>query len=212
MPALRRPVETAQYLSIRYAERLGEAGNAPSAGSVGDSRDNALAETIDGPFKAGVIHRRGPWRDFPSRRICHPRMGGSVRHPPPPRADRKHPAGASGARLHRGSGNRQHGRATNRNKPPANPERFRRPAGARPNSMTSRSPPGCARNIAREWAFEASSGCCKGRVRYRLLDPFSETILDPDHPGLILPDRLHRVEPPGPMRMQVDFYDRSAGV
>ncbi|OYQ22168.1 IS3 family transposase [Elstera cyanobacteriorum] len=51
-----------QYLSIRYTERLVEAGIEPSVGSVGDSYDNALAETINGLFKAEVIHRRGPWR------------------------------------------------------------------------------------------------------------------------------------------------------
>ena len=53
-----------QYLSIKYSERLSEAGIAPSVGSVGDSYDNALAETINGLFKAEVIHRRGPWRSF----------------------------------------------------------------------------------------------------------------------------------------------------
>ena len=53
-----------QYLSIKYSERLGEAGIKPSVGSVGDSYDNALAETINGLFKAEVIHRRGPWRSF----------------------------------------------------------------------------------------------------------------------------------------------------
>jgi transposase InsO family protein len=51
-----------QYLSIRYSERLAEAGVEPSVGSVGDSYDNALAETIIGLFKAEVIHHRGPWR------------------------------------------------------------------------------------------------------------------------------------------------------
>ena len=51
-----------QYLSIRYTERLSEAGIEPSVGSVGDSYDNALAETINGLYKAEVIHRRGPWR------------------------------------------------------------------------------------------------------------------------------------------------------
>ncbi len=53
-----------QYLALRYTERLAEAGVAPSVGSVGDSYDNALAETINGLFKAEVIHRRGPWRSF----------------------------------------------------------------------------------------------------------------------------------------------------
>ena len=53
-----------QYLSIKYTERLVEAGIKPSVGSVGDSYDNALAETINGLYKAEVIHRRGPWRSF----------------------------------------------------------------------------------------------------------------------------------------------------
>ena len=53
-----------QYLSIRYTERLAEAGIEPSVGSVGDSYENALAETINGLFKAEVIPRRGPWRSF----------------------------------------------------------------------------------------------------------------------------------------------------
>lgn len=52
-----------QYVSIRYTERLAEAGIEPSVGSVGDSYENALAETINGLFKAEVIHRRGPWRN-----------------------------------------------------------------------------------------------------------------------------------------------------
>ena len=53
-----------QYLALRYTERLAEAGIEPSVGSVGDSYDNALAETINGLFKAEVIHRHGPWRSF----------------------------------------------------------------------------------------------------------------------------------------------------
>ena len=61
---LRRPIELAQYVSIKYTELLTEAGIEPSVGSVGDSYDNALAETINGLYKAGVIHRRGPWRSF----------------------------------------------------------------------------------------------------------------------------------------------------
>ena len=51
-----------QYVSIRYSERLAEAGIEPSVGSTGDSYDNALAETINGLFKAEMIHRRGPWK------------------------------------------------------------------------------------------------------------------------------------------------------
>jgi transposase InsO family protein len=53
-----------QYVSIKYTERLAKAGIEPLVGSVGDSYDNALAETINGLYKAGVIHRRGPWRSF----------------------------------------------------------------------------------------------------------------------------------------------------
>ena len=56
---LRRPLEPGQYLSIRYTERLAEAG---AVGSCGDSFDNALAETIIGLYKAELIRRRGPWR------------------------------------------------------------------------------------------------------------------------------------------------------
>ena len=52
-----------QYLSIRYTERLAEAGIESSVGSRGDSYDNALAETINGLYKAEVIHRRGPWQN-----------------------------------------------------------------------------------------------------------------------------------------------------
>jgi putative transposase len=55
-----------QYVSIKYTERLAEAGIEPSVGSVGDSYDNALAETVIGLFKAEVIHQRGPWRSFES--------------------------------------------------------------------------------------------------------------------------------------------------
>ena len=53
-----------QYVSIKYTERLAKAGIEPSVGSVGDSYDNALAETINGLYKAEVIHRPGPWRSF----------------------------------------------------------------------------------------------------------------------------------------------------
>lgn len=52
------------YLSIRYTERLAEAGIEPSVGSKGDSYDNALAESVIGLFKTEVIRRRGPWRSL----------------------------------------------------------------------------------------------------------------------------------------------------
>lgn len=81
-----------QYLSIRYSERLAEAGFNASVGSVGDSYDNALAETINGLYKAEVIHKDGPWKGqddveratltwvdwFNNRRLL-----GSIGHIPP---------------------------------------------------------------------------------------------------------------------------------
>ena len=59
---LRRPLGSALYVSSKYTERLVQAGVEPSVGSVGDSYDNALAKTINGLYKAEIIHRRGPWR------------------------------------------------------------------------------------------------------------------------------------------------------
>jgi transposase InsO family protein len=66
----RRPTESlihhsdrgSQYVSIRYTERLAEAGIEPSVGSVGDSYDNALAESVIGLFKTEIIRRLGPWK------------------------------------------------------------------------------------------------------------------------------------------------------
>ena len=59
---LRRPLESARYLAIRYTERLEDAGALGSVGSKGDSFDNALAETVNGLYKAELIDRAGPWR------------------------------------------------------------------------------------------------------------------------------------------------------
>ena len=53
-----------QYVSIRYSDRLAEAGFKASVGSVGDSYDNALAETINGLYKTEVIHKNGPWKNL----------------------------------------------------------------------------------------------------------------------------------------------------
>ena len=55
-----------QYLSIRYTDRLADAGIEPSVGSVGDSYDNAMAESLIGLYKAELIYRRGPWRGIES--------------------------------------------------------------------------------------------------------------------------------------------------
>ncbi|WP_240113142.1 IS3 family transposase [Xanthomonas oryzae] len=84
-----------QYVSIRYSERLAEAGVEPSVGSVGDSYDNALAETINGLYKAEVIHRRS-WRTREQVELAtldwvhwynHKRLLGPIGHIPPAEAE-----------------------------------------------------------------------------------------------------------------------------
>jgi hypothetical protein len=60
----RRPIESTQYLAIRYTERLAAAGIDASVGSRGDSYDNALAESVIGLFMTEVIRRQGPWRSL----------------------------------------------------------------------------------------------------------------------------------------------------
>ncbi len=59
---LRRPVESAQFTSIRYGERLAELGAVPSIGSIGDSYDNALTEATNSLYKSELIRQQGPWR------------------------------------------------------------------------------------------------------------------------------------------------------
>jgi len=62
---LQRPIEPGQFTSIRYGERLAEIGAVPSIGTIGDSFDNALAETVNGYYKAELIYgpaRTGPWK------------------------------------------------------------------------------------------------------------------------------------------------------
>jgi putative transposase len=85
-----------QYVSIRYSERLAEAGIAPSVGSKGDSYDNALAETINGLYKAELIHRRGPWKTRESVELAtlewvswfnHQRLMGPLGYIPPAEAE-----------------------------------------------------------------------------------------------------------------------------
>ena len=113
-----------QYVSIRYTERLADAGIEPSVGSVGDCYDNALAETIIGLFKTEVICRRGPWSHseavefatlewvdwFNHRRLLEPI--GNI----PPRRSR----GALLCPNHRSG----HGRLTQTKSPPGNTGRF----------------------------------------------------------------------------------------
>ncbi|MBI4883785.1 MAG: transposase [Actinobacteria bacterium] len=57
------PVESAQYVSVAYTERLAEIGARPSIGSIGDSYDNSLAESVNGLYKTELIRRQGPWRN-----------------------------------------------------------------------------------------------------------------------------------------------------
>ena len=61
LEVLRQPFESAQYLSIRYTEKVAEAGGVQSVGSKGDSYDNALAESVIGLFKTELIYNKGPW-------------------------------------------------------------------------------------------------------------------------------------------------------
>ena len=84
-----------QYVSIRYSERLAEAGIEPSVGSVGDSYDNALAETINGLYKAEVSHRRS-WRNLEAVELAtldwvdwfnHKRLLGPIGNIPPAEAE-----------------------------------------------------------------------------------------------------------------------------
>lgn len=85
-----------QYVSIRYTERLTEAGIEPSVGTTGDSYDNALAETINGLYKTEVIRRLGPWKSLESVELAtlewvswfnHHRLLGSIGHIPPAEAE-----------------------------------------------------------------------------------------------------------------------------
>jgi putative transposase len=88
-----------QYVSIKYTDRLAMAGIEPSVGSIGDSYDNALAETINGLYKAELIHRRGPWRSFDAVEFAtlewvdwfnHRRLMGSIGNIPPAEAEQRY--------------------------------------------------------------------------------------------------------------------------
>jgi putative transposase len=81
-----------QYLSIRYTERLAEAGVATSVGSRGDSYDNALAESVIGLYKTELVHHRGPWRGRDDLELAtlgwvdwfnHDRLFGAIGYVPP---------------------------------------------------------------------------------------------------------------------------------
>ncbi|MER1941980.1 IS3 family transposase [Castellaniella sp. FW104-16D08] len=88
-----------QYVSIRYSERLGEAGINPSVGNTGSAYDNALAETINGLYKTEVIHRRTPWKTKAAVELAtlewvswfnHQRLLGSIGDIPPAEAEARY--------------------------------------------------------------------------------------------------------------------------
>ena len=90
-----RSIEPSQYLAIRYTERLAQEGAVISVGSRGDSYDNALAETINGLYKAEVIygHGQGPWRTVEDVKLATCRWVHWWNHRRAAVADRRHPAG-----------------------------------------------------------------------------------------------------------------------
>ena len=121
------------YLSIKYTERLAEAGIAPSVGGVGDSYDDALAEAVIGLFKTEVIRRLGPWRSLGAVEFAtlewvdwfnHRRLCSSPSAPcRPPR-----PGRAATLNWRRPPWRR----SLQTKSPPGIPARFRRPHGGRP--------------------------------------------------------------------------------
>ena len=111
--------------------RLAEAGIEPSVGSVGDSFDNALAETVIGLFKTEVIRRRGRWRSLEAVEFAtlewvdwfnHRRLLGPIGHVPPAEAEAAHYAQVDVVNA---------ARVTQTKSPPANPGQFSRPTGGR---------------------------------------------------------------------------------
>ncbi len=90
------PIRTAARKAIRYTERLAEEGIEPSVGPVGDSYDNALAETVIGLFKTEVIRPPGPWRSLEAVEFAtlewvdwfnHRRLLEPIGHVPPAEAE-----------------------------------------------------------------------------------------------------------------------------
>jgi putative transposase len=113
-----------QYLSIRYTERLAEAGVESSVGSVGDSYDNALAETINGLYKTEVIRRCGPWRNIDAVEYAtlewvdwfnHRRLLEPIGNVPPAELEQAYYRQLEGS---------SHGGLTQTNESPENPGRF----------------------------------------------------------------------------------------
>ncbi len=81
-----------QYVSVAYTDRLNDAGIKPSVGTVGDSYDNALAETINGLYKTELVHNLGPWKSMQTLELAtlkwvhwynHERLMGTIGYVPP---------------------------------------------------------------------------------------------------------------------------------
>lgn len=107
----------AQYVSIRYTQRLKEAGIEPSVGSRGDSYDNAPAETINGLYKTELIYKHGPWKNRQSLEMAplqwvhwynHKRLLGSIGYIPPAQAEAQY-----WENLHSSTSNIEHVTLTN---------------------------------------------------------------------------------------------------
>jgi transposase len=121
---LRRPIEPGQYLSIRYTERLKRAGLEPSVGSVGDSYDNALAESIIGLYKTEVIRRRGPWRDLEAVEFATLNWVHWFNHWASARTDWIHAAGGEGGCILSSTGGVSRSGMTQPQRSPEKPGRF----------------------------------------------------------------------------------------
>ena len=120
-----------QYLSIRYTNRLTEAGIEPSVGSVGDSYDNALAESVIGLYKTELIHKRAPWKDLDQVEYATLEYVDWFQPPKASRTHRRHPTSRKGGQLP----SRTHPSTTSWSQvkhSPGNPERFTRSRPAPP--------------------------------------------------------------------------------
>jgi putative transposase len=99
LEALRRPVDSAQYTSIRYSNRLADVGAVASIGSVGDSFDNAMAESVIGLYKTECVRHEGPWRGVDDLELAtmswvhwfnETRLHSSIGHVPPIEFETEH--------------------------------------------------------------------------------------------------------------------------
>ena len=119
-----RSYRDSQYLAIRYTDRLTEAGVEPSVGSVGNSYDNALAETINGLYKTEVIRRRGPWRTLEAVEVATLEWVDLVQPPALARTRWQHSTCRGRSERLCSSRGRRHRGVTQHNWPPENLGRF----------------------------------------------------------------------------------------